>query len=321
MLKRLPLVFLRVGSLMLAAMLAPAALADAPMAKAQAPGFYRLMVGEFEVTALSDGTNMLSAMKLLQGKPAEIAAALQGSFLQDPVETAHNGFLINTGRKLVLVDPGAGTMLGPSTGDLIGNLRAAGYTPEQVDEIYITHMHTDHIGGLVSDGKRAFPNATLRVNRRDTEYWLSTQAVLAAPEQSKRFFQAATVAVKPYIDAGKLQVFDGDVELLPGIRAQGAPGHTPGHTMFLVESKGEKLLLWGDLVHVAAVQFDNPSVTIAYDVDADTAVREHMRVFAEASKEAYLVAGAHISFPGLGHLRRVDAKTYRFFPLNYSALK
>ena len=274
-------------------------LADAPMVKTQAPGFYRLMVGDIEVTVLSDGTNQLQAMKLLQGNSTEIAAALKRSFLGEQVETAHNGFLINTGSKLVLIDPGAGTMLGPSMGDLTNNLRAAGYRPEQVDEIYITHMHTDHVGGLVaSSGQRAFPSATLRIDKRDTDYWLSESNMRAAPDAAKRFFTAAMASVNPYVQAGKLKVFEGDTELVPGVRAQSAYGHTPGHTMYVVESKGEKLVLWGDLVHVAAVQFDDPSVTIAYDVDRTAAMRVHEFVFADAARNGYLVAGAHISFPG-----------------------
>ena len=172
-------------------------LAEVPMVKTQAPGFYRLMLGDFEITALSDGTNTLSALRLLQGDSARIAEVLGRRFLTDPVETSHNGYLINTGGKLVLIDPGAGTMLGPTTGDLINNLRAAGYRPEQVDEIYITHLHTDHVGGLITGGQRAFPNAIVRINKRDADYWLSEANMRAAPEASRRFFQAAMAAVNP----------------------------------------------------------------------------------------------------------------------------
>lgn len=141
--------------------------AGAPLVKTQAPGFYRLMLGDFEVTVLSDGSNQLPALKLLHGNASAMTDELRRSFLGPQVETSHNGFLINTGSKLVLIDPGAGSMLGPTTGELIANLRTAGYRPEQVDEIYITHMHTDHIGGLVVAGQRAFPNATLRIDQRD----------------------------------------------------------------------------------------------------------------------------------------------------------
>jgi glyoxylase-like metal-dependent hydrolase (beta-lactamase superfamily II) len=295
-------------------------LADAPMVKSQAPGFYRLMLGDFEITALSDGAAPLPAMRLLQGNPTRIAEALKRNFLGEQVATSDNAFLVNTGSKLVLIDTGSGTMLGPARGQLLNNLRAAGYLPEQVDEIYLTHMHTDHIGGLMAGDQRAFPNAVVHVNKRDADYWLSEANMRAAPAVAKRFFQAAMILLRPYMQAGTLKLFEDTTDLIPGVRAQPAYGHTPGHTMYLVESKGQKLLLWGDIVHVAAVQLDDPSVTIGYDVNAAEAEQEHWVVFADAAKDGYLVGGAHISFPGLGHVRSDDDKAYTFVPLSYSSL-
>src|SRR5262249_39194762 len=162
---------------------------------------------------------------------------------------------VNTGAKLILIDAGAGSLLGPSTGYLLSNLRASGYLPEQVDEIYLTHLHADHVGGLMADAQRAFPNAIVRVDKRESDYWLSEANMRAAPEDAKRFFQAATISLTPYMQAGKLLAFEGNTELTPGVHAQTAYGHTPGHTMYMIESRGEKLLLWGDVVHVAALQF------------------------------------------------------------------
>ena len=149
--------------LLAGAIAAPHAMADAPMAKTQAPGFYRVMVGDFEVTAISDGTVKLPMLKLMNNQPPEkIAEALKRGFLTEMVETSVNTYLINTGSKLVLVDTGAAGLFGPTLGNLLANLKAAGYQPEQVDEIYITHMHPDHVGGLMAQGSIAFPNATLR---------------------------------------------------------------------------------------------------------------------------------------------------------------
>jgi glyoxylase-like metal-dependent hydrolase (beta-lactamase superfamily II) len=293
--------------------------AATPMVKRQAPAFYRLMLGDFEVTVLSDGSNMLPATKLLHGDAAQIEAALKRGYLPDVVETSHNSFLVNTGGKLVLIDAGAGSLLGPGAGQLVSNLRAAGYQREQIDEIYLTHLHADHIGGLMTGHQLTFPNAIVRVNRRDTDYWLSEANMQAAPAEAKRFFQAAITSLTPCMRANKLVLFDGDTDLVAGVRAQAAYGHTPGHTMYMVESKGQRLLLWGDIVHVAAVQFDNPAVTIGYDVDAADAEREHWRQFADAADKGYLIGGAHISFPGLGHVRRDGEGTYAYVPLNYSA--
>jgi glyoxylase-like metal-dependent hydrolase (beta-lactamase superfamily II) len=209
-------------------------------------------------------------------------------------------------------------------GKLLANLRAAGYTPEQVDDIWLTHMHADHAGGLVSGDTRAFPNAVVHVNRNDTAYWLSETKMNAARVEAQRFFKAAMASVAPYVRAGALKTFDGSAEPAPGVRAVPAYGHTPGHTIYMVESKGEKLLLAGDLVHVAAVQFEDPAVTIAFDTDDAPASAERRKIVAEAAKNGWLLGGAHLSFPGLGHVLDTGGnggKGYVFEPLNYSALR
>ena len=177
--------------------------AGAPQAKSQAPGYYRMMLGDFEVTALSDGTIPLQPTQLLTNtsKP-KVEAALKRSFLAEPVQTSVNAYLINTGSKLVLVDAGAGALFGPTVGKLAANLKAAGYQPEQVDEIYITHMHADHVGGLSADGKPVFPNAVVRADQHDADYWLSAQNLEAAPADAKDFFKAAMASINPYKDAG-----------------------------------------------------------------------------------------------------------------------
>ena len=299
------------------------ALAEAPMVKTQAPGYHRTMVGDFEVTALSDGTVKLPMLKLLtNAKPQEVAKALKAGFLKEMVETSVNAYLINTGSKLVLIDTGAAGLFGPTLGNMLTNLRASGYQPEQVDEIYITHMHADHVGGLMDKTTIAFPNATLRIDKADTDYWLSEANLKAAPDSAKGFFQGAMASANPYVAAGKLKTFSGNTELVPGVRAISAYGHTPGHTVYAVESKGEKLMLWGDLMHVAAVQFANPSVTIQFDTNNTQAAQVRKAAYAQAAKEGYMVGATHISFPGLGHLRTgPGGKGYTWVPLNYSGLK
>ncbi len=307
---------------LIAALLFSAALeAAAPQQKTQAPGYHRMILGDTEITTLSDGTFPMEADKLLTGiAPKQLDAALARSFLKSPIETSVDAFLVNTGSKLVLVDTGAGVLFGPTLGKLLGNLKASGYRPEQIDEIYITHMHGDHIGGLLLDGKIAFPNAVVRAAQQEADFWLSKTNMDAAPKDRKDAYQAAMNMLNPYIAAGKFKPFNGDTELVPGVRAVAAPGHTPGHTLYVVESKGQKLVLWGDLMHVAAVQFPNPAITIRFDTDSVMAAAQRKKVFADAAAHGDWVAAAHLPFPGIGHLRAAGSG-YVFVPVNYSALQ
>ena len=301
--------------------LSGAALAGAPPAKGQAPGWYRMALGDFEVTALSDGTVALPVDKLLTNTtPQHVQQMLARSYLQTPLETSVNGYLINTGSKLVLIDTGAAGLFGPTLGNLVNNLRASGYTPDQVDEVYITHMHADHVGGLMAGNLRVFPNATIRADQREADFWLSQANMDKAPADAKDFFKGAMASLNPYVAAGKFKPFDGDTDLLPGIRAIAARGHTPGHAIYAVESKGQKLVVWGDLMHVAAVQFAEPAVTIQFDSDPKAAAPARKKAFADSAKNGYYVAVAHVAFPGIGKLR-ADGKGYTWLPTNYTSGK
>ncbi|SHG63243.1 MBL fold metallo-hydrolase [Massilia sp. CF038] len=294
--------------------------AAAPLAKTNAPGFHRIMLGNFEVTALSDGTVDLPVDQLLAEKPAKTTEALSKVFLKAPLETSVNTFLINTGSKLVLVDTGAASLFGPTLGKLLANLKASGYDAAQIDEIYITHMHPDHVGGLAQGAAAAFPNAVVRADKRDADFWLSQANLDAAPAASKGFFQGAMGAIKPYQSGDKFKPFDGKTELVPGIVATPSYGHTPGHTAYTVTSEGKTLLLIGDLIHVPAVQMGKPGVTIQFDSDAKAASAARAKVFAQAAKEGTMIGASHISFPGMGHLRSAG-KGYEWVPVNYTQLR
>ena len=312
------LTLISVASVSTLAVVTPAA-AAAPMVKTS-PGYYRIMLGDFEVTALSDGTVPLPMDKLLTGvTPAEFDKALKKAHLTNPIDTSVNAYLINTGDKLVLVDTGAGSFFGPSVGKLVASMKAAGYQPEQVDEIYITHMHGDHIGGLTVNGAAVFPNAIVRADSHDADQWLSQKNLDKAPADAKDGFQHAISSLQPYIAAGHFKTFNGDTDLIPGVKAVAARGHTPGHTIYLVESKGKKLILWGDLMHVASVQFEHPSIAIHFDSDSKEAIASREKAYAAAAKEGYLIGSAHLSFPGLGYVR-AEGKGYVWIPVNYVSL-
>jgi glyoxylase-like metal-dependent hydrolase (beta-lactamase superfamily II) len=295
--------------------------AEAPQARTNAPGFYRILLGQFEITALSDGTIDLNVTQLMTNTtPRQAERALARYYLRDPVRSSVNAYLVNTGSKLVLIDAGAAKGYAPTLGKLIDNLRSSGYRPEQVDAVLITHMHGDHIGGIADGDRPVFPNAVVHAERREADYWLDPAKMAKAPAEARKFFEGAMAAVGPYAKAGKFRTFEGTSEIVPGIRARPARGHTAGHTVFEAESGAEKMAFWGDLMHVAAIQFDDPSVTIRFDTDSKAAAEQRRKEFAQAAKQGYRVAVAHVSFPGIGRLR-AEGKGYRWIPVNYEPLR
>ena len=316
---RLPIIFFAITVLFSVIKLNTASCAEATEMK----GGYRMMVGDFEVIALSDGINQRSVeqqSQLLQGNREKIKDVLERAYPGGQMESTVNAFLINTGSKLVLVDTGYGKMGSPTMGNVIDNLRTVGYQPEQIDEIYLTHMHGDHIGGLVLGTERVFANATVYANKSEADYWLDDGNRNTAPDAAQQTFQAAKEKITPYVTAGKFKTFEGNIQLTPGIRAEALFGHTPGHTAYVIESKGNTLVLWGDIIHVAAVQFEDPSITIAYDSDKEEAAKVRQQILVEAVKNNWLIGGAHIAFPGIGHVQ-ANGGQYSFVPLNFQAEK
>jgi len=297
-----------------------AAMAATPMAKTSAPGYFRMMLGEFEITALNDGTIDLPVDKLLVQPEAKTHAELAQVYLKAPLETSVNAFLINTGSKLILIDAGTGSLFGPTLGKLITNLKASGYTPAQIDDVYLTHLHADHIGGLVANNALAFPNAIVHADKKDADFWLSQKNLESAAADQKDGYKNAMASVNPYIAAKKFIPFSGNTKLVDGITSFATYGHTAGHTIYKVESKGEKLWVIGDLIHVNAVQLEHPEVTIAFDSDQQQAAAEREKIFTDGAKQGVLFAASHIPFPGIGHLRKKE-KSYEWLPVNFIQLR
>jgi len=293
--------------------------AEAPATKVgrYQAGYYHFKIGDVEVAALSDGTLTLPTLELLtNAKPGEVASRLADAYQTTDVDASVNAYLIRTGDRLVLIDAGTGELFGPTLNKLEAGLAAAGVRPEQITDILITHIHSDHTGGLMDGRRMVFPNATVHIEQKEVAYWLDAGHRAKAPEGARRFFDEASAKVQPYVDAGRVKMFSGATEVLPGIGAIPAPGHTPGHTFYSLESKGQKLVFWGDVVHVADVQMPDPAVSIVFDADPAAAAATRRKAFADAAERGYWVAGDHISFPGVGHLRR-DGEGYRWVPITY----
>ncbi|APR02905.1 MBL fold metallo-hydrolase [Thauera chlorobenzoica] len=296
-----------------------------PPPSVQVPGFFHQALGGHTVTALYDGYVRL-APQLLQGLEAkEIQTLLARSFQagEDGVQTAVNAYLVHDGNNLILVDAGAARCFGPSMGHLVDNLRAAGYRPEEVDTVLLTHLHPDHVCGLVSaEGQAVFSRATVWGAKQDADYWLDPGAAATAPEARRAFFGMARAALAPYVEQGRFRTFaKGETETLPGgIGVVPTPGHTPGHVSYLLQSGAERLLIWGDIIHAHGVQFARPVVSIEFDVDPAQAVRSRAAILARAANEGWWVAGAHLPFPGLGRVRP-EATGYAWVPVEYGPLR
>jgi glyoxylase-like metal-dependent hydrolase (beta-lactamase superfamily II) len=294
--------------------------AEAPMVKTQVPGYYRLMHGQFEITALFDGVIQLDVSHLTNAKSTDIQKLLIRSFADTTkMQLAVNAYLINTGEHLVLVDAGGGSIYGPALGGILKNLKASGYEPSQVDTIIITHMHGDHIGGLIDlDNEPVFQNATVYIQKAESNYWLSDKTEATAPASWKRMFVAARNCAGPYLKNGKWKTFNAGSELVPGIKTILARGHTPGHTIVIAESQNERFLFLGDLMHNQAVQFARPDVVFDFDVTSKYAIATRQTLFKALAKSKEMVAGSHMPFPGIGHVRAEMGGKYTWVPIEFS---
>lgn len=320
---RATLMSLAIASAMLAAGPMTASAQTVPAITAQTAHFhpqagaFRYRLGQFEITALSDGSVPQDLHALLKGTSAsEIDALLANARRANPVEASINAYLIDTGSRLMLVDVGAGDFFGPGYGGkLVARLKSVGIEPASISDILLTHVHTDHSGGLVHEGKAQFPNATVHVGKGDVDFFLAPENQQGVNGYDKAYFEQATLSLSPYIAAGRMQPFSGVTELAPGVTALPTPGHTPGHSFFRVESQGKSVTFIGDIVHVHAVQFPKPEITITYDVDNDAARRQRLTQFRRLALERVVVAGAHMPFPGIGQLR-AEGKGFAFVPVD-----
>ena len=284
---------------------------------AQISGVQHFNVGDITVSALSDGYLVFDPSLFPSVGKEEMEAALKQAFMdgKGQFRGAVNAYVARFSDRTVLIDSGAGTVFGPTLGMLGSQLTAAGIAPADIDVLAVTHLHPDHIGGVVgADGRPVFPNATMLLHEAEISFWRDDAIRGQAPDEFKPFFDLARKVLDAY--QSKTNPFAKDGEVLPGVQAMHLPGHTPGHTGFNLVSGNQNLLVWGDIVHAPALQFGHPEWSIAFDVDPDMARATRAKIFDQASADRLRVAGMHLLFPGVGHVVK-EASAYDFVPAQW----
>jgi glyoxylase-like metal-dependent hydrolase (beta-lactamase superfamily II) len=293
----------------------PAA-AKAPMLGTQAPYWYRFKHGAFEMTVVSDGPLPLgepSASFIGTTKEA-VQKALTDNFLPaDHVLLEQNALLVNTGDQLVLFDNGMGTSkaFGPTTGKLLASLKAAGVDPKDVTALCLTHAHIDHCWGtMADDGSRNFPNAQIYIAQNELEFW-TDEGKLSGAGWLKDFVAGARKHLLPNRDR-IVFVKDGK-EALPGITALSSPGHTVGHTCYMITSEGKSICNIGDLTHHQVLLVETPRLEFAYDTDSKQSARTRVRFLDMLATDRIPLVAYHFPWPGIGHVAK-HGDGFRYFP-------
>ncbi|ARQ01958.1 MBL fold metallo-hydrolase [Pseudorhodoplanes sinuspersici] len=284
------------------------------------PGFRALKVGDIEVIVLSDGTrrSKLTASPSRSASLEQFQDALAAESLpRDEIATSFQPVLVKNGSRTILIDTGNGPRtLEAGTGRTAANLVAAGVDPKQIDTVIISHFHGDHIGGLVlADGASAFPNAAIKVPLNEWDYWLDDVNMNKAADGSN--LQNAHANVRRVFNAivGKnLAKYEWGKEIAPGITAIGTPGHTPGHTSFVIASGDSKLLVQADVTSgIGLVFVRNPNWFAGGDMDGPMAVATRRKLYDMLAAERMPTTAYHLPFPAVGHIER-SGSGYRFTP-------
>lgn len=290
-----------------------------PSASLNQPGYYSMRLGDGEIIALSDGTAPQDLTKLLTNtRPGQIDSLSKANYQATTFECSVNAYLVKKDGKLILIDAGASNVYGPQLGHLKQNLISAGYKPEQIDAVLLTHIHMDHIGGIIDGETPVFPNATIYISQKEADFWLNPENKKNAANNQAAFFDGAQLKLAPIKKAGKLKTFEFGKELFPGITPIVGIGHTPGHAFYIVESRGHKIVFVGDILVSLPVQFAAPKITSIYDYEAAQAAKTRINILQSAASGGYWLAISHASFPGIGHIA-ASGEGFRWIPINYSS--
>jgi glyoxylase-like metal-dependent hydrolase (beta-lactamase superfamily II) len=281
----------------------------------QAPGFYRFAVGDVLVTLVNDGVarRPFDPAFVRNAEPAAVQAALAAAFQpQDTITIPFTTVVLARGDRLTMIDAGTGGLGAPTAGLWMANFRAAGYAPEQVETIVVSHFHGDHIQGIrAKDGAAVFPRARVMVPEAEWAFWMDDGQMSRAPEGMRGGFEGVRRVFRPIV--GEVERFSGEREVVPGLTAIPAPGHTPGHTAFVLADGDDRLLVWSDTTNKPELFVRNPGWQAVFDMDGDMAAATRRKMLDMAVSERLHVAGYHFPFPANGHIAR-DGSSYAFVP-------
>ena len=312
--------FLAAGPALGAAVLTPGTAGAQATGGAGVPGYYRYKVGDIEVTAFHEGTGArpLDAGFVRNAPLDQVQAALAKAFLPtDKLNITFTTLVLKTGGKTVLIDTGFADNGGATTGQTYRNLPVAGIDPKAIDTVVFSHFHGDHIqGARLKDGTLAYPNARLMAPEPEWAFWMDEGQMSRAPEGLKPNFQAVRRVFGP--EASKVERFSWGKEILPGVTALEAPGHTPGHTLFAIASGNARLLSVSDVTNHPAPFVRNPDWSAVFDMDADQARATRRRVLDMAAADRLQVAFYHAPFPATGHIAK-DGNGFEFVPVQWGA--
>lgn len=264
-------------------------------------------IGSVDVWRITDVTGEMDVGAIFPGDPETIRRYVPSGKTQQTIFA----FLYHIGGEWILADTGLGSTSGARVSRLLQGLETVGVSPERIDAVVITHMHGDHIGGLLKDGGRAFPNARLKLGRIEHDFWTALENREKFPGREANFDMAMRV-----VDAyrGRLDLLEFGDSIVPGLVAQEAIGHTPGHTALYLESDGERLLCVADLIHATQLQFPRPDMSPRYDMDPETAQRARERILHRAARENIPISGMHLAMPGVGRVKEVGTGVFEFVP-------
>lgn len=290
-------------------------LARAPMLGAQRPNHYRFKFGDYEITTINDGAFYLGGPFPIFGAdqfPEDVAELAEKNHLSAKrMEIGFSPVLLNTGKELILFDTGNGSRRGKSAGHLVKAMKIAGYSPQQVDVVVLTHFHADHIGGIMEGGKPAFPNARYITGEVESNFWLHPEQ---AGGNTAGTHKLAMSNVKPV--AEKTTFIKDGSSIASGITAMTAFGHTPGHMAFHVESAGKRIFIGADFCNHYVMSLQNPDWQVSFDMDKEMAAETRRKILDMLAAEKIPFTSYHMPFPAVGFVEKKD-DGFVYVPASY----